>query len=224
MGDGLFVSDLEVLPPEGMYAGDGVPPEWTDGHVDPGLTLPRQSPTLLRLLAILATVTAAIATGFAVHFRNANGDVAGRLSFVEKTAANLGVLAYDGGGMYTLPSPPGTQVTFTVAFVKVRGAPAESVWVFASATGLDERFGAYQLVAESCDRQVLYRLDPTGATIGGSTVFKAVNLGLPPRGSYVVSLRSWEAIGASGWLDSIGGVSIGSARTVTPVATDSPGC
>jgi hypothetical protein len=212
--------DLEILTPEGMSAGHGLPHDWGLDDVDRGLPLTQLSPSSLRLAAILAVATAVVAVGFALHFRNTDHKLRYALADMQRTLPNLGRLAYEGGGSFIVPSPAGTQVTMTVAFVKAPGASVESVWVSARTAGLDPK---EQLVVRTCDGLPVGVIDQ-GEDESGGTVFNGVNLGAPPLQPYDVVLQLRPSTWTTGWLDAVGGVSIGPGTTIVPVGLDVTGC
>lgn len=205
MGSGPHGPELEPL----GLDGEETPPVSTAGRAAP--------PRSLAAAAALIVVALVIVSVVAVHFQRQGSRLQGQLWLAEQTKPNLGQLAYDGGAMLALPSPADTEFNATVTFVRVNGAPQESVWVFLRATGLDPKT-EFDLETQSCDGQIGLDLDRGGSRTTGAVTYRSTSLGVPPPGrSYNVVVRRYRG-------DPVAGLTISSDKSVRPMALGLRGC
>ena len=203
--------DLEPLTIDGAEG----PPHTPDGvSVVPQ---PRPLSLWIRGLAGVVVVGLAVTAAVAVHFERERSRLRGQLGLARQTEPNLGQLAYDGSALLAVPSPPGTSITATVTFVKVKGQRDESVWVFLRAAGLDPK-AEFDLETQSCDGQIGDSLDKGGSDNGGASVYDTEKLGVPHAGrSYNVVVRRTNG-------EPVAGLTIASDKTVKPLPLGVRGC
>ena len=206
-------SDLEVLPPEDA----GGSPPVHGAHDGSGIAAdhPRSRSTRAVVVCLVAAV---IVMGVvAAHFERQAITLRGRLNLAQQTRPNLGELAYDGGTTLALLSPAGTEVTATVTFVQVRGAPAESVWVAVRAGGFDPNV-EFDLETQGCDGTIGYSLDRGGNAVAGALVLQTEKLGLPRQGgAYNVVVRRYRGV-------DVAGLTIRADKSVQPLPLGGSGC